>query len=115
MWHGTTFIREIFPKSFVEKSMSTNDDIEKGDARTTKRKERRIYRLAARLRNNSPGRDPSLEVPLKVLMPLTIVVAPIYCLARGYILVADIISLRSVPPSAFETVNWMQFWPWNLS
>lgn len=65
---------------------------------------------AARLRNISPERDPALDVPLKAILPLTFIAA-FYCIARAYILVEDVIALRALPPSAYETVNWSELVP----
>lgn len=65
---------------------------------------------AASLRNNSSGHDPSLTVPLKALIPITVAGA-CYCIARAYILLEDFINLRALPPSAYDTVNWSGFLP----
>jgi len=62
------------------------------------------------LRNNSPGRDPDFYVPLKALLPITVAGA-CYCLARGYIILEDLINLRALPVSGFATVNWSQTIP----
>ena len=70
----------------------------------------RLARIAASVRNNSMSRDPELTVPLKALLPVY-VVAFVYCHARTYIFLEDIIELRSLPRSAFVTVNWAQFVP----
>lgn len=70
----------------------------------------KVRRTAARLRNNSPGHDPALTIPLKAIMPITVIGAS-YCFARAYILLADFVTLRSLPPSAYATVNWQGFVP----
>jgi hypothetical protein len=116
VWQGMSLFRLAWSKlrRHGAKSMLVQNDIEKAESYSGKRKTRGLHRLAARLRNNSPQCDPSMELPLKVIFPITAIGAT-YVIARAYILVADMISLRSVSPSAFETVNWMQFWPWNLS
>jgi len=62
------------------------------------------------VRNNSVDRDPLLYVPLKIMIPIYII-ATLYCHARTYILIADIIELRSLPASAYMTVDWEKFWP----
>lgn len=59
----------------------------------------------ARLRNITPEHDPAKEVPLKAILPLS-VLAAFYCFARAYILIEDLIALRALPPSAYDTVNW---------
>ena len=38
-------------------------------------------------------------------------ICAVYCLARGYILVEDLVGLRSLPGSAFETVEWTEYLP----
>jgi hypothetical protein len=65
---------------------------------------------AARLRNNSPGHDPALNIPLIALVPVTAIGA-CYCFARAYILLEDILNLRALPPSAYDSVNWSSFLP----
>jgi hypothetical protein len=66
--------------------------------------------FAEGLRNNSPGRDPALAVPLKVLIPMT-ALAAVYCFARAYTLVEDIVSLRCQPANAYDSINWSAFLP----
>lgn len=66
--------------------------------------------FAARLRNNSPDKDPALDIELRALIPATILCA-LYTLARVYFLVEDVIGLRSLPSSLFETVDWMELVP----
>ena len=67
-------------------------------------------RMAARWRNNSPDRDPALEVPLRVLLPTTLLCAS-YSVFRMYFLVEDVVGLRRLPASAFETVAWPNWFP----
>lgn len=68
-------------------------------------------RLVVRaLRNNSLQKDPALEIPLKALLPVYLV-AVCYCTSRTYVLLADVVEMRRLPPSAFATVNWSQFFP----
>ena len=62
------------------------------------------------VRNNSPGKDPLLYIPLKIILPMYIL-GFLYCCSRTYILIADIIELRSLPASAYATVDWQKFWP----
>ena len=67
-------------------------------------------KIAACVRNNSESQDPALTLPLKAILPMYIV-GFFYCHARTYIFVGDIIQLRSLPASAFETVDWTQVLP----
>ncbi|KAL1979410.1 hypothetical protein VTN96DRAFT_6053 [Rasamsonia emersonii] len=61
-------------------------------------------------RNNSLEQDPDLTVPLKAILPMY-VVGFIYCHCRTYILFEDILELRSLPASAYMTVNWTNILP----
>ena len=70
----------------------------------------RLNRAFDSVRNNSVGKDPLLYIPLRVIIPIYII-AVFYCHARTYILIADIIELRSLPESAYATVAWQKFWP----
>ncbi|KAI4128370.1 MAG: hypothetical protein LQ338_002772 [Usnochroma carphineum] len=63
-----------------------------------------------RVRNNSPDDDRNLYIPLRVIVPLY-VLGFLYSSCRGYIMIADIIELRSLPPSAYQSVDWQKFWP----
>ena len=66
--------------------------------------------VAARIRNNSLLKNPALDVPLKAILPMY-VLGVIYCHARLYVFVADAIELRSLPSSAYLTVDWAGFIP----
>ncbi|KAJ5123494.1 hypothetical protein N7448_009591 [Penicillium atrosanguineum] len=69
-----------------------------------------FHRLAWKLRNIHPDRDPDLAVPLKVLLP-NVLLSFLYCSSRVFILVEDLIGLRSLPESAFQTVSWSKYIP----
>ncbi|OBU01223.2 hypothetical protein VE01_00680 [Pseudogymnoascus verrucosus] len=66
--------------------------------------------VAACARNNSYPHDPAMRLPLKAILPLY-VIGVFYCHARTYIFLADIIQLRSLPASAYDTVDWIQALP----
>lgn len=70
----------------------------------------RAEEVAAHLRNNSPDSDPAMEVPLRMLVPVTILCA-LYSISRASILIEDVLALRSLPSSLFETVGWSQYLP----
>ncbi|KAJ5084629.1 hypothetical protein NUU61_009208 [Penicillium alfredii] len=70
----------------------------------------RASRVGARIRNNSIERDPELTIPLKAILPIY-VLGVVYCHARTYIFLEDILELRSLPASAYSTVNWIDFAP----
>ena len=74
------------------------------------RMRKRLNSVFDSVRNNSVEKDPLLYIPLKIILPIY-VVAVFYCHARTYILIADIIELRSLPASAYATVDWQKFWP----
>ena len=57
------------------------------------------------MRNNSPGRDPVLAIPLRWWIPTTLLCVT-YCFSRAYILTEDVISLRRLPENAYETMDW---------
>lgn len=71
---------------------------------------KRVTKFTRRLRNNSPDHDPSLTIPLRMLVPSSILCL-LYVFSRAYILLEDAIGLRKLPSRAFETVNWPQFMP----
>lgn len=60
--------------------------------------------------NNAIGKHESLNVPLRALV-LAMPVCAAYCVCRCYLLLEDLIGLRSVPLTAYRTVNWTQYWP----
>lgn len=70
----------------------------------------RLHRLAWQLRNIHPDRDPYLEVPLKVLLP-NVLFSALYSFSRVYLITEDFIGLRSLPESAFQTVDWSNYIP----
>lgn len=67
-------------------------------------------KFAACIRNNSVSNDPQLTVPLRAILPIY-VVGVFYCHARTYVFVADIIQLRSLPASAYMSVEWTKVLP----
>jgi hypothetical protein len=95
-------LKVLLPRySKAKKEESNLDDTERGT---------RLTRLAANLRNTHPSKDPRLDLPLLALGPISVLCA-LYCLSRGYILVEDFAGLRSLPKSAFETVEWEVYFP----
>ncbi|KAJ6784705.1 hypothetical protein PWT90_00448 [Aphanocladium album] len=61
-----------------------------------------------RLSNLSPGHDPELDMKLLVWIPATLLCA-VYCLARTYVIIEDIISLRQQPLITYEVVDWGRY------
>lgn len=70
----------------------------------------RISGFLFRTCNISPDNDPHMAVPVGFLFPAT-GLCILYCFARIYILMEDIIGLRSLPSDAYATVNWVSFFP----
>ncbi|KAJ5930417.1 hypothetical protein N7466_005910 [Penicillium verhagenii] len=66
--------------------------------------------LAWKMRNIYEDRDPDLIVPLRVLIPNAFLCL-LYSASRVFILLEDFIGLRSLPESAFQTVNWSKYVP----
>ena len=62
------------------------------------------------IRNNSPDNDPFLQMRLRNILSLYFI-GSFYLLARAFIIVEDIIELRSLPASAYSSVDWQKFWP----
>lgn len=60
--------------------------------------------LLRKMKKTSP------TIPLRLLYPVSFICAW-YCIFRAYIFVEDAISLRSLPASAYITVNWSQYIP----
>lgn len=56
------------------------------------------------IRDSAIRGDGGLKVSKTFLVPVTVLSA-CYCLARGYILVEDIIGLRKLPKSAYNTIE----------
>lgn len=70
-----------------------------------------LYRLWNRPCSNETGNFPSYSIPLKSLL-ITMPSIILYCICRVIILVEDMIALRSLPPTAFQQVDWAPYWPW---
>ena len=60
--------------------------------------------------NNAVSKHEKLDVPLKALLPLYIL-GFLYCNARTYIFIADLIELRLLPSKAYDTVDWSSIIP----
>ncbi|KFY36789.1 hypothetical protein V494_04972 [Pseudogymnoascus sp. VKM F-4513 (FW-928)] len=58
----------------------------------------------------SPDDPPDAPIPLSLLGPCTFLCF-FYCLFRIYILVEDVIGLRSLPLSAYDSVRWSDYIP----
>ena len=111
-WIVDTGVWRILPKILLwlrskQQAKRNNSVLEEPDHQI---RPRANLTFAARLRNNSPGQDPYMDIPLKALIPITMLGAG-YCAARCYIVLESWLSLRELPSSAYETVNWTDFLP----
>ena len=70
----------------------------------------KFARFLRKARNLSPDKDSRLEVPIRLLVPYTVFCA-VYSIARAYILIEDVIGLRELPSTAFDTVDWSLYLP----
>jgi len=69
-----------------------------------------MHNSARHIRNNSVSRDPTLNLPLKAALS-TYLVGSLYCVARAYIIISDLVELRLLPATSFSTVEWLEVWP----
>lgn len=78
---------------------------------------RRLFRFIEQARvwrNLSRDQDPKMEVPLRIIIPITITCF-LYCLCRAYIYIEDLISLRLQPAGVYLTGNrYLPFLPGGL-
>lgn len=72
--------------------------------------ERKPHGLTHRLRNSHPANNPLYEVPLRAIAIPTFL-CTVYAFCRAYILIEDVIGLRRLPESAYETVSWSVYVP----
>ena len=71
----------------------------------------KLNNLLASIRNNSRSKNPALDAHVGAVL-LTWFFGFIYCCSRGYIFVADFVELRSLPASAYQTLNWLSLSPY---
>ena len=88
----------------------SNTDPEKADGPRGKSFRRRVLDFWNKPCNNSKGRHTFSNVPLRALVVVTPFCAA-YSVCRAYLLIEDLIGLRSVPMSSYHIVNWSQYWP----
>ncbi|KAL1978255.1 hypothetical protein VTN31DRAFT_1114 [Thermomyces dupontii] len=116
-WAVGKYAFEIYPELKGKRRLSGSEGEQDEKASnqnqeptTGKRHKSRLERIADSVRNNSVGKDPELTVPLKAILPMY-VAGFLYCQARAYIFIEDIIELRSLPKSAYRTVDWSSMLP----
>jgi hypothetical protein len=108
-WTIELLVWRVYPliKCYIKqlkKGGAASDDIERGKQGSSQTD------LFARLRNNSSLHDPSMGVPLRALIPVTIL-GVVYCFARAYVFIASWIGIRRLPTSAYQTVDWTNILP----
>jgi hypothetical protein len=111
-WGVTEFAFTAYP-SIRQRFTPVSDgheDVEKDSSRTSRGLLGKIMSILGRCRNNSISKNPGLDLPLKAILPIYIV-GVFYCHARVYLYIADIIQLRSLPPSVYQSVQWSDFIP----
>ena len=72
---------------------------------------RRMNHIIASIRNNSHSKDPAFDAPVGAVL-ITWFLGFLYCSSRAYIFTADFIELRSLPGSAYETLDWSALSPY---
>lgn len=108
-WHAHYYILPKLSSRNKDECLLSDHDVEHHTAPPPANRGR-LQRLAWRLRNIHPDRDPDLDVPLKVLVPNFLICAS-YVVFRAILLVEDFIGLRRLPESAFGTVSWSVYIP----
>lgn len=103
------YLRERFQRNIpdicdIHQVTSNSSPKHSGKLRST------LSYVAACVRNNTVSQDPQFNVPLKSILG-TYVIGVFYCHARTYLFIADIIQLRSLPASAYDTVDWSRYLP----
>lgn len=51
-----------------------------------------------------------MDVPFRALLPVTAIGA-LYCPPRAYVIIEGFINIRTLPPKAFDSVDWTAFIP----
>ncbi|KAL2144735.1 hypothetical protein VTI28DRAFT_8581 [Corynascus sepedonium] len=67
-------------------------------------------RVLTKTYNISPDKDPHLNIPAGFMIGNT-VLCLLYLVFRAYILIEDLVGLRSLPSDAYKTVEWLSFLP----
>ncbi|KAI1070574.1 hypothetical protein LB507_006829 [Fusarium sp. FIESC RH6] len=80
------------------------------DSLVPQQKKGGIFAFLSRSHNISHEKDPYMGVQVGFII-VTSVLCVFYCVFRVYIFVEDFIGLRSLPLSAYQTVEWMNFIP----
>ena len=90
----------------VNRSSKTKEQPQKQDSWRT-----RVENMISLISNNSISRDPALNAPVGAIIS-TYVLGFFYLSSRGYIILADLIELRSLPSSAYKSLDWASLAPY---
>ena len=104
------FAWPIVRRSNTESTSPTFDDAEQAGRLKKQRFRNVFHRFWYKAYNNSASRHPDLDVPLRSIIVTTPLCAA-YVICRWYLLLEDLIALRSVHSSVYETVDWTKYWP----
>lgn len=69
-----------------------------------------VGQFFTRTHNITPDKDPYFNAPIGFVIGNTVLCST-YVVFRAYILIEDIVGLRSLPSDAFRTVEWLEFFP----
>ena len=102
------------PRGAITIESSRHRSLEDGSSSRILARGRHVYQRVDsaldHIRNNSIAKDPLLYNPLRLMIPIYFI-GTFYCLARIYVLLADILELRLLPASAYATVGWLKVIP----
>ena len=73
----------------------------------------KINAFLATVHNNSISQDPVFDAPVSAVL-ITWFFGFFYCTARAYIILADFVEIRSLPTSAYISINWSSLAPYVL-
>ena len=92
-------------------SRETQETPKKDNSILRKTLRARFERIIGWMRNNSISKDPALDAPIRAIIS-TGAFFIFYLSARGYIMLADFIELRSLPKSAYQSLDWSSLAPY---
>ena len=115
-WATTEWCFYWYPSLRVRFNIAATDRMNMKDAPRCRewpghgRLARRARSLFGHCINNSASKHEKLDIPLKAIFPMYIL-GFLYCNARTYIFAADLMELRLLPSTAYDTVNWSSIVP----
>lgn len=70
----------------------------------------RLHTVKEKLWSICLPHDPTVDIPLLALVPVLMCCA-VYVISRAYVILEGFISLRALPPDAYQSVDWMVWLP----